>query len=153
MKHETKVVLILLSTSLTYVLCAGGGLFLYMQAHPGGLIPRWISVSTLCLLILTIALGTFLLRRAARKQAKIETGQKGHLRRVRAIKGLKIGLIVWGVILLNDFRMLLEHTIPWTVALPGLAIVLLMVVGTWISLKRLQRAEAAAPEARPGQAP
>jgi hypothetical protein len=29
----------------------------------------------------------------------------------------------------------------------------LMVVGTWISLKRLQRAEAAAPEARPGQAP
>ena len=95
---------------------------------------------------------TLLVRRAARKQALIETAEDGHLRRVRAIKGLKIGLIVWGVILLNDIRMLLQGTIPWTVAIPGSVIVLLMVGGTWVSLRRLQKAEAASPETKQRQA-
>jgi hypothetical protein len=52
MKFEKKVILILLCTSFTYVLCAAGGLFLYIHAHPGGLVPRGISVPMLCLLIL-----------------------------------------------------------------------------------------------------
>ena len=148
MKFEKKVILILLCTSFTYVLCAGGGLFLYIRAHPGGLIPRWISVPMLCLFILMIVLGSFLVRRAARKHAKVETAEEGHLRRVRAIKGLKTGLIVWGVILLNDIRMLLQRTIPWTIAVPGSAIVLFMIVVTWVSLRRLQKAEAAGPETK-----
>ena len=146
MRFEKKITLILLLTSLVYVFCAGGGLFWYIHTHPGGLIPRRISIPILCLFILTIVTMTLLVRRAARKQALIETAEDGHLRRVRAIKGLKIGLIVWGVILLNDIRMLLERSIPWTVAIPGSAIVLLMTVVTWVSLRRLQKAEATTPE-------
>ncbi len=152
MKFEKKAVLILLCTSVTYVLCAGGGLFLYIHAHPGGLIPRWISVPMLCLFILTIVVGSLLVRRAARQEAKVEGAEEAHLRRMRAIKGMRIGLIVWGVILLNDIRMLLQRTIPWTAAVPGSAIVLLMFVGTWVSLRRLQKAEAANPETKQRQA-
>jgi len=96
---------------------------------------------------------TFLVRRAARKQALIETAEEGRLRRVRAIKGLKIGLIVWTLILLNDIWMLLQGTISWTVAIPGLAIVLLMVVVTWVSLKRLRKAESANPVTKQRQTP
>jgi hypothetical protein len=153
MRFEKKNTLILLFTSLVYVFCAGGGLFWYIRTHPGGLIPRWVSIPILCLFILTIITMTLLLRRAARKQALIETAEEGHLRRVRAIKGLKIGLIVWIVILLNDIRILLQRTIPWTVAIPGSLIVLLMVGGTWVSLRRLQKAaEAASPETKQRQA-
>jgi hypothetical protein len=148
MKFEKKVFLVLVCPALAYVLCAGGVLFLYIHAHPGALIPRWISVPVFCLFILTILLPSFFVRRTARKQAMIEGVEEAHLRRVRAIKGLKVGLIVWGVILLNDIRMLLERSIPWTIAIPGSAIVLLMIVVTWVSLRRVQKAEAAAPETK-----
>jgi hypothetical protein len=148
MKFEKKVLLILFCPAVAYTLCAGGVLFWYIHAHPGALIPRWISVPIFCLFILTILLPSFFLRRATRKQAMIEGSEEAHLRRVRAIKGLKTGLIVWGVILLNDIRMLLQRSIPWTVAIPGSAIVLLMIVVTWVSLRRVQRAEAATPETK-----
>jgi choline-glycine betaine transporter len=152
MKFERKVLLILLCPAVAYAWCAVGVLFWYIHAHPGAPVPRWISVPIFCLFILTILLPSFFVRRAARKQAMIEGTEEAHLRRVRAIKGLKIGLIVWGVILLNDIRMLLQRTIPWTVAIPGSVIVLLMVVGSWVSLRRLQNAEAASPEAKQRQA-
>lgn|ERR1700728_695832 len=153
MRSEKKITLVLLLISFVYVLCAGGGLFWYIRAHPGGLIPRWISIPILCLFILTIITMTLLVRRSARKQALIETEEEGHLRRMRAIKGLKVGLIVWSLILLNDIRMLLQRTIPWTVAIPGSAIVFLMVVVTWASLKRLKKVEAAYSETKQRQAP
>jgi hypothetical protein len=98
-------------------------------------------------------LQTFLVKHAARNKAKIETVQEAHLRRVRAIKGLKIGLIVWGLILLNDVRTLVQRTIPRRAAIPGFAIVLLMVVVTWVSLKRLQKTEAANPGTKQRQTP
>lgn len=143
MKFDKKVILILLGTSFIYVLCAGGGLLFYIHAHPGGLVPRRISVPILCLFIFTIALQAFLLKRAARKKAEVETAGEAHLRRVRAIKGLKTGLIVWAVILLNDVRMLLQRDTPWRVSVPAFAIVLSITVVMWVSLRRLQKAEAA----------
>jgi preprotein translocase subunit YajC len=152
MKFEKKVFLILLCPALAYVWCAGGVLFFYIHAHPGALIPRWMSVSIFCLFILTILIPSFLVRRAARKQAKIEGAEEAQVRRVRAIKGLKIGLIFWVVIFLNDIRMLLEHTFPWTIAILGSAFVLLMIVVTWLLLRRLQKTEAAGPETRQRQA-
>lgn len=148
MKFETKTVLLLLCVSFLYVLCAGGTLFWYIHAHPGSLIPRSISVPLFCLFILTILLLTVLVRRAARKQAAAETADEAHSRRMRAIKGLKIGLIVWGLILLNGIRMLMQRTIPWTDAIPGLLIVLMIFVVTWSSLRRLQKAEATNPGQR-----
>jgi ABC-type dipeptide/oligopeptide/nickel transport system permease subunit len=82
----------------------------------------------------------------------VEGAEEAHLRRVRAIKGLKAGLIVWGVILLNDIRMLIQGTAPWKFAIPGFVIVLLMIVVTWVSLRRLQKAEAPDPENKQRQA-
>jgi len=148
MKMERKIVLLLMSISLVYVLCAGGILFAYISKHPGQPVPRFISVPILCLLVLTVAGGAFVTNRIARKQAKTETLEEGHLRRLRAIKGLKVGLIIWGLILLNDIRMLLQGTIQLGLAIPGLAIVLLITLVTWSSLRRLQKNEAAYEDAR-----
>jgi len=97
----------------------------------------------LCGLIATIVFQTTVLKRAAKKRAAIETAEQARLRRARAIKGLKAGLVLWGLILLNDIRMLLEGTISWTYAIPGLIIVIFITAVTWISLRRLQRVEAA----------
>ncbi len=152
MKFEKKVFLILFCPALAYVLCAGGVLFLYVHSHPGAAIPRWISVPLFCLFIVAILLPSFFVRRAARRQALIEGAEEAHVRRVRAIKGLKVGLIVWGVILLNDIRMLLERSIPWTIAIVGSAIILLMIIATWVSLRRVQKAEAAGLETKQRQA-
>jgi len=152
MRFERKITLFLFFISFLYVFCAGGVLFWYIRAHPGGLIPRRVSIPIFCLFVFTIVIMTLLVRRAARKQALIETQEEGHLRRMRAIKGLKVGLIVWGVILLNDIRMLLERSIPWTVASAGSAVILLMIVATWVSLRRLQKAEAAGPDTERRQA-
>jgi hypothetical protein len=143
MKAERKIGIVLFSISFAYVLCAGGVLFLYINTHPGASVPRSISVPILCLLILTIAGGAFAANRLARKNAKAETLEEGHLRRLRAIKGSKVGLIVLGLILLNDFRMLLQGTIQVGLAIPGLVIILLITAVTWTSLRRLQRIEAA----------
>jgi hypothetical protein len=146
MKFEKRVFLILLCPALVYVLCASGVLFAYVRAHPGAPIPRWISVPIFCLFVLTILLPSFFVRRAARKQSKVEGVEEAHLRRVRAIKGMKMGLIVWGIIFLNNVRMLLQGSIPWTAAIPGSAVVALMIVVSWISLRRLQKADAASEE-------
>jgi hypothetical protein len=135
--------LVLFGIPFVYVFCAGGGLFWYVRTHPNGLVPRWISVPMLCGLILTLVLETIVLKRVARRASTIGTGEKRHLRRLRAIKGLKVGLVLWSAILLNDVRMLLQGTIPWTYAIPGMIFVIFITAVTWTSLRRLQRAEAA----------
>jgi hypothetical protein len=141
MKLTTKVVLVLLGSALIYM-CAAATFVLYVVKHPGIPVPRSISIPLFCFFILTIAAVSVILPRMARKHTKTETAEEGHVRRARAVKGWRIGLIVWSLILLNDIRMLLQRTIPLAFAIPGLAIVLFMVFISWLSLKRLQRAEA-----------
>ena len=143
MRPERKAALFLFSICFAYVLCAGGVLFLYIHAHPGVPVPRSISVPILCFLLLTICGGAFVTNRMARRQTRTETAEQAQVRRIRAIKGLKAGLVVWGVILLNDVRMLAEGSIPWKYAVPGLIVVVLMVAACWNSLVRLKRIEAA----------
>lgn len=143
MRPERRAALFLFSICLVYVLCAGGVLFLYIHAHPGAPVPRSVSVPILCLLLLTIGGGAFVANRMARRQAISETAEQGHLRQTRAIKGLKAGLVVWCLILLNDIRMLAAGSIPWKYAAPGLIVVVLMVAVCWRSLVRLKRTEAA----------
>jgi Na+/H+ antiporter NhaD/arsenite permease-like protein len=151
MKQQIKAALVLVAIPLAYVLCAGGALFRYVHTHPGGFVPRWISVPMLCGLIVALGLETIVLKRVAKKRAIAETPKDGHLRRVRAIKGLKMGLVLWAAILLNDIRMLLQDTVPWAYAIPGLIVVTLMTAVTWTSLRRLQRIEAANSEPRQKQ--
>ena len=140
MRFERKIGLLLICTALPYM-CAVAALIAYILAHPGEPVPRWISVPMLCLFILTIVGGGMFLSRAAKKQARSETPEEGRARRARAIKGLKAGLLVWALILLNDVRMLAEGTIPWTVAIAGLAVAALLIAASWVSLRRLKRAE------------
>ncbi len=146
MRPERRITLVLLSICFAYVLCAGSVLFLYVHAHPGAPVPRFISVPILCLFVLTIGGGAFVTNRMARRLLRTETAEQGHLRRLRAIKGLKVGLIVWGLILLNDVRMLAEGSIPWKYAIPGLIVVALIVAVCWKSLMRLKRIEATGSE-------
>jgi hypothetical protein len=145
MRFERKIGLLMICTVLPYM-CAVAALVLYIRAHPGGPVPRWISVPMLCLFILTIVGGGMFLSRAAKKQARSETPEEGRFRRARAIKGLKAGLLVWTLILLNDVRMLAQGTIPWTAGIAGLAIVTLLIAASWVSLKRLKKVEMTSPD-------
>ena len=144
MKPEMKTVALLVCISFLYALCAGGALFLYIHAHPGGLIPRWISVPVFCLFILTIVLTSVLVKRAARKQVAAEKAEEAVIRRKRAIKVMKGGLILWGLIFLNGIRLVVQREVPLLYAIPGLAIDLLLAVVFWTSLKRMRKFEAAA---------
>jgi len=151
MKQQIKAALVLVAIPFAYVVCAGGTLFWYVHTHPGDFVSRWISVPMLCGLIVTLGLETIVLKRVAKKRAITETPEEGHLRRARAIKGLKMGLILWAAILLNDIRMLLQGTVLWTYAIPGLIVVTLMTAVSWTSLRRLQRIEAANSESKQKQ--
>jgi hypothetical protein len=145
MKFERKIVLLLGCMVLPNMFGAAA-LFVYIHTHPGELVPRWVSVPMLCLFILTIVGGSIALTRTARKQAKIETPEESKLRRSRATKGLKAGLVLWGLILLNGIRLVVQHEVPWIYAVPGLTVDVLLIVVFWISLKRLRKFEATTAE-------
>ena len=140
MKFERKIGLILALTALPciYALLV---LLPYVLAHPGGRVPRSISVSLLCLFLLTIVGVSILLSRAAKKEAVSETSEARELRQARAARGLKIGLIVWILILLNDFRMLMLGTVPWIAAIVAMVVITFLIVVSWTSLKRLKNVE------------
>jgi hypothetical protein len=143
-KFEKKIALILLCMPVPLMLSALA-LFLYIHAHPGELVPRWISIPMLCLLILTIGGGSVILTRTARRHARLETPDEGKLRRARTIKGLKVGLVVWILILLNDIRLLAQHDVPWAYGIPALIIIALMIAVFWVSRERLKKIDAADP--------
>ena len=142
MKFERKIGVVLVCMVLPYM-CAVAAFVLYAQAHLGP-VPRWISLTMLGAMILTFVVGGVVVSRLAKKQAARETAEEAKLRRARASKGLKTGLVVYILILLNGVRLLFEHAIPWVYGAPGLAVVLLMVITTWASLKKLKKAEALA---------
>lgn len=139
MKLRGKIALILVGITLPYM-CAVVAFGIYVMKHPGP-VPRSISVPLLCFFILTIVGGAIILSRAVRKQAKIETADEGKLRRARAMKGMKLGLVVWGLILLNGIRLIAQHEVPWIYAISGLTVDALLIAVFWISLKRLRKSE------------
>jgi Na+/H+ antiporter NhaD/arsenite permease-like protein len=141
MKPEIKAMLLSLCMGFVYVWCAGGILFFYIHAHPGELIPRSISVPIFCLFILVMVLGSVLVRRAAQKRTATETAEQAHTRRIRAAIGLKLGLGLWGLFLLNGILLTVLHKLPWQYAAPGLVVDILIIAACWMSLKRLKKAE------------
>jgi len=130
--------------------CNAGFLIYYVHEHPGPVPPR-IILSMVCFLTVGAAAGIVVTSRRLRRQARTETPEEGKSRRAFAAKGLKAGLVVWTLILLNDVRMLLQHNVPWTYAIPGTTIVTLVVILSWVSLRRLRKAEMKGPQSGEGQ--
>jgi len=93
-------------------------------------------------LVVTFVVGTILIKRLVRRQVATETPIEGDQRRKFAVKGLKGGLILYSLILLNGIRLVLEGEVPWRFAIPGVAIDLFIIGGCWFSLRRLQKGPA-----------
>jgi Na+/H+ antiporter NhaD/arsenite permease-like protein len=151
MRFERKIGLVLVCMVLPYK-CAVFAFVFYVQAHPGP-VPRGISLSMLCAMVLTFVVGGVVISRLAKKEAARQTTEEAKLRRARASRGLKVGLIVCIVILLNGIRLLLQQAIPLIYAIPGLAVVSVLFVTSWASLQRLKKAEANAKASGQNQAP
>lgn len=137
---QRKVGVVMACMVLPYV-CAIFLFVRYLQVHPGP-VPRWISLAMLGVLVVTFVVGTICIKRVVRQQVATETPFEGDQRRKLAAKGLKGGLILYGLILLNGIRLVLEGDVPWRYAIPGLAIDLLMIGVCWFCLRRLQKGTA-----------
>lgn len=138
MKFEKKIKLVLVSSVFPY-LCAVFALVFYLQRHPGA-VPRWIAISLLCAMILTLVVGGFVISHLAKKEAARETRAEAK-QRARASKGQKVVLIIGVLILLNAIRLILGGTIPWSYAIPGLSIAVLLIFSSWLTLKKLKKAD------------
>lgn len=141
MKLQAKIAVVLVGITLAYM-CAAVAFSLYLVKHPGP-VPRSISIPLLCFFILTIVGGAVILSRVVRKQARVETVEEGKLRRARAVKGLKAGLILWGLILLNGIRLVAQNEVPWVYAIPGLTVDVLLIAVFGVSLRKLRKFEEA----------
>jgi hypothetical protein len=139
MKFLRRIAVVLICIGLSYA-CAIVALVTYVQAHPGP-VPRWILVSLLCFFVLIIVVGSIVIRRTARKLASSETPEAGKQRRAFATKGLKAGLVLYVLILLNGIRLVVQRTVPWNYAIPGLTIDIFLITVFWISLRRLKQFE------------
>jgi hypothetical protein len=136
MKLQKKITVLMVCLILPYM-CAVLFLVRYMLAHPGPL-PRWIAILMLCLLITTCALGGVAILRVTRKHLAAETSEEGDRRGTRAIKTLKAGLVIYGLILLNGIALVVRHKIAWNYGVPGLVVDLLLIILFWFSLSRLK---------------
>lgn len=132
-----KRIVLLLGIVLPYM-CVVVGVAFYYVVHPGP-IPRWVVLTMSLMFILTVIGGAVAFFRVAKYQVGSGALDLADLRRDRTAKGLKVGLVVWTAILLNDIRMLAEDSASWKYAIPGLVVVLLMIVVFWTSLRRLKR--------------
>jgi hypothetical protein len=141
MKMQRGVGLVMLCIVLPDT-CALLAFVFYVVSHPGP-VPRWITVSLVCFIVFTGILGTFVVRRLALKRAVIETPDERDLRRNRALKWLKVGLVFYLLAMLNGIRVVLQGEIPWRYSIPGFTIDILLIVAFWISIRRLKSAEMA----------
>jgi peptidoglycan/LPS O-acetylase OafA/YrhL len=139
MKFQRRIGVVLAWIVLLYM-CAIVALVFYLQAHPGS-IPRWIPISMLCFFVATVVVGSVVIRRTARKLEKGETTEEAKQRRAVATKGLKAGLVLYILILLNGIALILQREIPLNYAIPGLAIDMFLIAVFWISLRRLKKVD------------
>jgi len=139
MKFQNGIGAVLAWIVLPYM-CVIVALVFYVQAHTGP-IPRWIPISMLCFFVATIVVGSVVIRRTARKLAEDETTEDARRRRATATKGLKAGLVLYVLILLNGIRLIVQREVPLNYAIPGLAIDIFLIVLFWISLRRLEKFE------------
>jgi type VI protein secretion system component VasK len=139
MKFQRRIGAVLAWVVLPYMYVVVALVF-YAQVHPGP-IPRWILISMLCFFVATIVVGSVVIRRTARKLAKDETADEAKRRRAAATRGLKAGLVLYVLILLNGIRLIVQRTVPWNYAIPGLTIDIFLITVFWISLRRLKQIE------------
>ena len=149
MKFERKIRVLLIGLVSPY-LCAVLALVYYMQGHPGPL-PHWIYTSMALFFLFILVVGSVIVTRVVSLRAAVETPEEGKQRRARTSKRLKAGLVLYVLILLNGIRLVAQNSLPWSYAIPGLAIDLFLIAIFWFSLRRLKRTEI--PAAESGQNP
>jgi Na+/H+ antiporter NhaD/arsenite permease-like protein len=121
-------------------LCVVLVLLYYVRSHPGRL-PVWIPLAIFSFFIVACIAGGFYLVRSVRRHVAREGAEERNQRRATAVNGLKIGLVVWCLILLNGVRLVLQHAVPWQYAGVGLSMDFLLIVLFWTSLNRLKRSQ------------
>lgn len=139
MKLKQRVLIGLAGVTLPYM-CAVTVLVLYLRKHPGP-IPMWVPLTMFAFLVALCVLGGVYVSRFVRRQAVLETPSDQTQRQRQAAKGLKIGLVVFSLAFLNGGGLVLQDTVPWKYAIPGLTIDLFLIVVCWTSLTRLRRAQ------------
>jgi hypothetical protein len=140
MRSKHKIALIFVGMVLL-TMCGGFALAFYSLTHQGELVPRRVSLSIFGFIILVCAVGFTMIRRDARKLAGEETPEEGERRRARAIKSLKIGLVIYLFGLLNEIRLVIRGGISWRLSIAGFTISLFLVATMWASLRRLRRSQ------------
>jgi TRAP-type C4-dicarboxylate transport system permease small subunit len=140
MKLKKKVLIFLAVLTLPYM-CAVALLVPYARTHPGKH-PMWIPLVMLGFLITTCVVGGIYLSRFGRRNVATEGLDERTQRQATAAKGLKIGIIVFCLIFLNGIRLVVQHTVPWQYAVPGLTVDFFFVFICWISLNRLRKSQA-----------
>lgn len=139
MKLKKKVLIFLVALTLPYM-CAVALLVRYLRTHPGNL-PMWIPLAMLGFLITSCVVGGVYLSRLVRRNVATESLDERSQRQATAAKGLTIGIIVFCLIFLNGIRLVVQHTVPWQYAVPGLTLVPSFVFICWILLNRLRRSQ------------
>jgi hypothetical protein len=138
-KFERKLILALVWIILPYT-CAAVAFVFYVLKHPGP-VPQWTIFSLVLFFVLTLVIGSIVLKRVSRREIALETSEESKVRCKRASRGLKAGLIVYSFILLNDIRMALEGEAHWSYAIVGISINILIVIAIWKAFKRSQSTE------------
>ena len=84
--------------------------------------------------------------------ASEETSEQRVQRRRWIAVGLKFGLVFYIVALLNGILLIMEHELPLKYAGVGLTVGILLILGFWKSLRKLQQLELD-DHASPGSSP
>lgn len=109
---------------------------LYLAVHGSvgaSRLPHWIWSAMFSYFVASLVAVGYLGRRGA---AKPRGDTEAKARGVNATRGLKIGIALYVVILLNGLGLIVQRTVPLRYALPGLLIDVLLIAVFWWLLAR-----------------
>jgi hypothetical protein len=89
----------------------------------------------------TMVVGGLYITRFVRKATAVETPEEKQERQTFGARHLKIGIVVFSLILLNGLRILVQEPQLWRYAIPGLMVDVLFIVVCWRTLRKLQKSQ------------
>jgi hypothetical protein len=140
MKAQEKIGLIFVGMVFA-TLGVGLAFVFYVSTHQEQSVPRWVSLSLGCLILLVYLIGWNVIRRNARKVAREETPEESQKRRGRTKTIIKVNLVFYAVALLDGIRLVLQGTIPLKYAIVGITVVILLIASFWNLLRKLTKLE------------